>query len=722
MLTNYNNSLFTVMFAIISLYLLRILPVNTIIFIGLILILFCVTGLMLLGIISVMLLDKIYRPNIPQYPFNLWLDRVIPFIFLLSPSICILILHPFEAWFTRLVLLILIHIIIIIPLFHYWAKYRRWNDIEDKFTYKAWNHPRIYKHIAIASIYPLLWGIYFSTSRYLRLGSTVNVYDQLSKIDIDTLVFLIIFFIYISIYVFILLYKIATLRRYLWDELYVLLYSIHIVLLCFYPYFRIMELIFKFSYMLYALISINGPVYLRKAKETFYTTESKSRYITNYLYYHPGWFTIMFFVSLLIEIIFSGQLYYGIYTLFLYPLIRGILSCLFCYSFTDFVFDCCFSDYIYRHWDNPHYPNRFWIYFQDAEYYFDFEHEFNQLEADIISKEINKYKFKLRKKVSLLDHQSHLDMRVNMRAKLIKYQYPFRIRLAAAYVNSYGIRWTHTQAVKYHSCTALFARTVFDKMVLGNSCWHHVELIQRLKGKETTPPYMYLDFGQRYKFKRYHLIGVHEDNIPSGFRPLIEQGVIVEPYEETHYMPPSHKSQNNPDTTFIFANSNFRDKRTHFLDQKTSAHPGLGRSLMLSEITVDRYQSTLNRFPRELRKLDLYTDEIKIALNELKDSYFDFKQHQLVWAKNLHLFPSNYIPPLKLPQNFSYSEFTPEALREIKISEMRMKRISDYLYFKKVPQTKHGTFPKEALDLMNDSQLQRILSEDIYIDESLTVD
>jgi hypothetical protein len=41
-----------------------------------------------------------------------------------------------------------------------------------------------------------------------------------------------------------------------------------------------------------------------------------------------------------------------------------------------------------------------------------------------------------------------------------------------------------------------------------------------------------------------------------------------------------------------------------------------------------------------------------------------------------------------------------------------MKLIFNYLYFKKIPEANHGIFPKEALDLMQDSEMQRILGQD----------
>jgi len=65
--------------------------------------------LLLISLLSI-LLDTAYRPNIPQYPFNFFLDRLIP----ISALIC-----PFEAWFTRFTLLLFIHIFLLIPLFYY---------------------------------------------------------------------------------------------------------------------------------------------------------------------------------------------------------------------------------------------------------------------------------------------------------------------------------------------------------------------------------------------------------------------------------------------------------------------------------------------------------------------------------------------------------------------------------------------------------------------------
>src|ERR1700761_7300003 len=143
-------------------------------------------------LMSIMLfLDSVYRPEISQYPFNLILDRIIPSIALVFPSIIIFFLHPFETWFARIILLLVIHIFVLVPIFYYWSKLRNWHTNQDQISYNSWDHPRLYENIAIALIYPLLWGLYSSCSRFLRLGSVYNVVDY---------IFMIICFIYLCLF------------------------------------------------------------------------------------------------------------------------------------------------------------------------------------------------------------------------------------------------------------------------------------------------------------------------------------------------------------------------------------------------------------------------------------------------------------------------------------------------------------------------------------------
>lgn len=223
----------------------------------------------------------------------------------------------------------------------------------------------------------------------------------------------------------------------------------------------------------------------------------------------------------------------------------------------------------------------------------------------------------------------------------------------------------HTERIinksfNYHSCTALFTKTFFDKVVLINSNWKHLNHIQAAKIMTPYPSFsMYKPYNQTFTSKRHDFIGMQEENIPSNFKSLIKQGVKVEPYDTA-----TKEHQANPDTVFIFKNGNFTDQRTRTLYQKTN-NPGLGNNKILSEITTERYRSTIDRFENELKSKRFINNNILTALLQLKETSYDFEKHQISWAKILYLFPDNFIPPLKIPQNFSYAQIYPEALHQI---------------------------------------------------------
>lgn len=666
------------------------------------------SAILFMFIISLLLfLDAVYRPNTPQYSFNFILDRLLPAIAIFSPpSLILFFFKPFETGFARLFLVILIHIFILLPIFHYWSKLRRWDDMDNKQSYESWNHPRLYKHIVIATIYPLLWGLYLSCSRFLRLGSTYNVIDYFSSIHSD---FIVMFFLFphVILWVLIPLVYISQIRKYLWNELYVLLYSFHILFLQFYSYFRVMELLYKSAFFVTCILTLN--INNHNYKPWW------QKFI-NHLYYNPKWFTIMMFSSLIVEIILTNKLYYGIYTLFLFPFIYSLLSSYFAYYSTNFIFDCCFSDYCNQkdNFKKVHYPIIFWKYFNDAEYYFGFVYEYTPIQAKEIAKQMNKRESQwvLRKKVSQDIHQDLLNMRIHKQKNA-----KFCLRMTANYQHMNRVRWMHTERIlnttyKFHSCTALFSKSTYDNIVLLNNSWGNLNHIQAARVYTEIPLNMYKPSKQTFKPLQKTFIGLQEANIPSNFGPISEKGVIVEPYDKNNrgHMP-VFKPQENPDTIFNFKYSTFKEKRIHSSDQKTN-NPGLGNNKILSEISQPRYNSTIDRFEKHLQLIHVLTDDIREALFKLKTTYNNFTEHQLVWAENLHLFPDNFIPPLKIPQNFSYAQLSSEALREIRKSEYHLKKISDYLYTKKVPQINHGNFPKEALDLFQDSEMLKILKQD----------
>ncbi len=50
-------------------------------------------------------------------------------------------------------------------------------------------------------------------------------------------------------------------------------------------------------------------------------------------------------------------------------------------------------------------------------------------------------------------------------------------------------------------------------------------------------------------------------------------------------------------------------------------------------------------------------------------------------------------------------------LEKLKTASLRMTRVSDYLYLKKVPQPENNALPEQALDFFQDSIIQQIFKD-----------
>ena len=80
-------------------------------------------------------------------------------------------------------------------------------------------------------------------------------------------------------------------------------------------------------------------------------------------------------------------------------------------------------------------------------------------------------------------------------------------------------------------------------------------------------------------------------------------------------------------------------------------------------------------------------------------------EHQQIWAKNLHIFPDNYIPPIRVPKNFSVNDLKPNILQELEKSTLHMQRVSDELFKCKIPKNDY----EKAAELLNGSFMQELL-------------
>jgi|ERR1700753_886991 len=265
--------------------------------------------------------------------------------------------------------------------------------------------------------------------------------------------------------------------------------------------------------------------------------------------------------------------------------------------------------------------------------------------------------------------------------------------------------------LKLHKLTALFARTITDRIALVNHSWDHYAFIQQLEAKRYPVPIkkdmekvegIYVNFPSEITNK----IGtIFDDNSPTAFQPLIEKNVIVRKSKKGDIF--DTKQQKNPDNFFDFSKSEFTDKGVHGMDTKAYQNPIEFESRIFTQISKDTYKKSLDSFQNLIRANQanlsiVEIQNIRTALYELAKTCDDVVAHQLTWAQSLHHFPDNFIPPIRLPENFSKRDLKPEFQALLEKSEIKVRKISNILYMKKVPENDI----KKAIELFEDTDMQ----------------
>jgi len=268
----------------------------------------------------------------------------------------------------------------------------------------------------------------------------------------------------------------------------------------------------------------------------------------------------------------------------------------------------------------------------------------------------------------------------------------------------------------WHKLTPLFSKTAFDRIALINNHWSHFSLIQQIEsGSYSLPVVKNVSKIENYynNFKSpatNKIVKIMEFNGPTTFYPLVEKGVNVHAYNKGEYYDTSSQAQ--PDNIFDFRNNNsYFDKRIHGMDNKAYENPREFESKIFSALSPQNYIAGIVSLEELIQNNSInlsfkQISNIKIALKELKDTCQDIKAHQIAWAKNLHYFPDKYIPPLRVPENFSTQDLNLHSKLELAKSMEKMEKISCYLFKKQIPENDY----KKALELFEDSFIQNLLN------------
>lgn len=664
-----------------------------------ILIIFFISIFLLFLFIILLLLDTLYRPAIDQYPLNFFLNRLCPLIIILSPTLFMYYLDPeIFSFIEKFLILIIIHLLIIIPIMYFWSKHRNWPSMKKN----NWKSPSIFLHISISIIYPAIFGILFTILRYWRMGNVID----LSFIFEDKLfLFILILFItiileYIYVYFLIIFSIINKIRNYFWEECLKVLKGLHIMLLRYNIYFKLMEILYKICFIIFTYIINHPQIYIK-------TSKSSLRIFLHRLYLNKfPVYVFLFFVFFLEFILNNYKIKYTFYLLFIYIIINLIMYVITTFAQVNWADDCCLADYISYNWFNCKYPQNFWVMFPELYQSFALP-LINQKDYDLIEnhrKQISKMvKARYRFQTHLLN---------NYMTK------PYNYRLKASYMRWTQVRWTHTRII--HKATSFFARNIWEKVVLINNPpgWSvHFERIEQLE-KKIKPNITTIDRNCYVHFEPIpititKIAQVIEHNLSTNFLPLKENGVTFSMYTKNIQAHISGQAQD--DIHMDLEKSKYVFKYILGMDQKAYKDPREGHCKIFSEISNKKYVNLLTSLEQELlinalnfENLDI--NNISKTLMQMKEHANDISLLQQIWAQNLHYFPKTFIPPLKVANNFCINDIKPEILEKLKTAHFKMSKISDYLFFFLIDENVNY---EKAIELFSDSEIQRLMSESL---------
>lgn len=250
-----------------------------------------------------------------------------------------------------------------------------------------------------------------------------------------------------------------------------------------------------------------------------------------------------------------------------------------------------------------------------------------------------------------------------------------------------------------------------------NNSWQHFKTIEKLKAKINYGEILYKHFENPFRNQNVKIATMMEHNLLTNFAALKARNVYLYTFDKKRTTDTHNQScddiQMDPRESYPF----IEDKRTHALDQKAtplaSSIPDPS-SKILSSMTEKEYSYLIVNFSQLLLNNFTLTSEqlfeIEKALDALKASSGNLQVHQIIWLETLHLFPDNYIPPIRIPNNFCIDDLLAEALNSYHLSVKRFNNISAYLKKHNVPENDYV----KAGEIFDESFIQKMYEECEY--------
>lgn len=540
---------------------------------------------------------------------------------------------------------------------------------------------------------------YLYLVRYIRLGNDLDlslIYDKFcTPTTINFCIFILFTWPFFLTWFRLIFREFLHIRLLFNNIFHNILHIVHIHYLRYTAYFKFMEYVYKLSVIWTYIVlknlrfSPSFPLIFRK--------------IVNFIYKRPfvlGLSVLFFACSELY--ISKGHLHYTLYVTFAWFSLRVLLSSAYSFSFSSWVRDCCEADYISGNWDYPRYTSKFWFW---LPYFRALYNNIPTVSQDIADALPGWIAFMKERSFKADMRRLKLAARIESRP----YSTPFQ-KIKIGYMDWSKLRWVHTSSTVsqvissnsgfLHKATVYFSKTAFDYAACINSNWAFFHSLEKLKVNfpynEITYKNTPIPLRTKWPFDK-----VVEHNLKTNFCSWSLFGTELLTYQEAVSKGLKRDSYHQACDDIIIDNRNAHgpiiDRKIRGLDQKAYAAKNIkdASSLVLSNVSVAEYNTILrnhyNLLQSNCTNLSYSDRELleKTLIN--LDSYSNIPhKHFDYWLESVHVFPNEFVPPIKVPNNFSILDFSEESLREYNLSREKVEKISAILYKNNVQDTLDG--------------------------------
>jgi hypothetical protein len=594
---------------------------------------------------------------------SIFIDMYIPCCLLLIPIFIFIFTYINDAplfIFTymnnsslfKFVYLFLIHIFII-ALLIYLNRIREWDDKfygENKVIKNVFS-PIFLLHLSFALAYIYAFIILIFTIRYLNIGTArdlTTIYFYMTHTQ--SLPFYILFLCYFPlIYWFILLF--THIKYLFWMQTANFCSSLHLILIQEKRYFLVCQSLYK---------KLNK-IRLKIIVQPFYNEK-----VFNFFYNYTS--LIFLFLLFCYEAYFYYSIFYFYYALFIFLLIKPFSTFLTELHNSNWVYDVCRSDYLYKQYFNTYYTQAMYgRYFRtdtSPDTWFGFTWDLTEEEKAKIS--ILRKKFQKSEKKpprSYLAYHKYYEkvwLRVKDNNNLLAQN--IFVRVNYGLTNRFQRRFTHTSTSEpiIRATSVIIGKSAnwAERGALLNNSWSHYNIITKNHNINfPMPNELYqspiLEYKRNNHFYMQHFI---EENTLTNFLSLSKFGIYPNTFPKTVIK--SH--QKKPD---VYFNSHFNNEfniQSFSMDLKSGTQknwsniitPGKSKE----EYVEIFYESNILNKRRETAAIRSQKDKLISSLEE------DYEIYLIQWIKFGVLINDPYcMPALRVFKNFSTINLTPNA-------------------------------------------------------------